>query len=363
MNVYDKLGVRTFINAAGTYTIFSGTLMHREVVDAMAEAATAFVDLRELHRKAGAYIAHLTGAEDAFISSGAAGGLLSAAAACIAGDDPEQIRRLPDTTGMKDEIVIQRSHRCSWDQAASTAGARLIEVDAAPDAIRHAIGPKTAALLYFIAHSKTNSVSLEEIVAIAREADLPLIVDAAAELPPPENLFDLPRMGVDLTLFSGGKGLKGPQASGLVLGRKGLIEACRLNSNPYASIGRPMKVGKEEIIGLVVAVDLYVRRDHEAEHRKWEGQVQYILDALGGFPGVIAEHGPDRTGDIPNAFVRLDPTTAGMTVDDLIQKLREGIPGIEVNRLDDGIRINPHIIADGDERIIARRLREIFSEA
>ena len=354
MNIYEKIGVRTFINAAGTYTIFGGTLMHKEVVDAMAEAATAFVDLRELHRKAGAYMAQLAGAEDAFISSGAAGGLLSATAACIAGDDPERIRRLPDTTGMKDEVVVQRSHRCSWDQAASTAGAKLIEVDAVPEAIRRAIGPKTAALLYFIAHSGTNSVSLEEIIEIAREADIPLIVDAAAELPPAENLFDLPKMGVDLTLFSGGKGLKGPQASGLVLGRKDLIEACRLNSNPQASIGRPLKVGKEEIIGLVTAVELYVARDHEAEHRKWEDQVQYILDASQGFPGVIADHGTDRTDSIPNAVVRLDPAAAGMTVDDLVLHLREGIPSIEVNRLGDGIQINPHIISDGDERVIAR---------
>ena len=362
MNVYDRLGVRTFINAAGTYTIFGGTLMHREVVEAMADAATAFVDLRELHRKAGAHIAQLTGAEDAFISSGAAGGLLSATAACMAGGDPKRIRGLPDTTGMKNEIVIQRSHRCSWDQAAWTAGATLIEVDPTAEAIRSAIGENTAALLYFIAFSKMDSVSLEEILGLAKETEVPLIVDAAAELPPPENLFDLPRMGVDLTLFSGGKGLKGPQASGLVLGRRDLVEACRLNSNPNASIGRPMKVGKEEIIGLVAAVELYVQRDHDAEHRKWEDQVQFILDAVTGFPGVIVERGPDRTDSIPNAIVRLDPSAARMQVDDLIQHLRGGVPGIEVNRIEDGIQINPHIISDGDEWIIARRLREIFSE-
>lgn len=356
MDVYSSLGVKPVINAVGTVTRLGGSLMPQEVLRAMAEASERYVDLTELHIAAGKRLAEVIGAEAAHVSSGAAGGLTLAAAACIAGSDPAKIRQLPDGEGLKTEVVIQRSHRTAWEQALRVAGARMVEVDPTPEALRAGIGPRTAAVMFFVAYSKIDSVPLPDAVRIAHEAGVRIIVDAAAELPPRSNLTAFLEMGADLVVFSGGKGVRGPQSSGLILGKRELVEACRLNGNPNAGVGRPMKVGKEEIVGLVAAVERFVRLDDEAERRRWEAQVDHVVEVLYGLPGVQVERVLDRTEYIPVARVASDR----MAPKAIAEQLRSGTPRIEVTASEQGVTVNPHMLTPGDEKTIARRLREIL---
>jgi L-seryl-tRNA(Ser) seleniumtransferase len=356
MDVYGSLGIRPLINAVGTVTRLGGSLMPAEVLRAMAAAAEGYVDLNELHVAAGRRIAELLGVEAAYVSCGAAGGLAVAAAACIAGSDPEKIRRLPEGDGLRTEFVIQRSHRTAWEQSLRVGGARMVEVAPTPEAIRAGIGPRTAAVMFFVAYSKADSVPLPEAARIAHEAGVRVVVDGAAELPPMSNLTAFLDAGADLVIFSGGKGLRGPQASGLVLGKKEMIEACRLNGNPNNGIGRPMKVGKEEIAGVVAAVERFVNLDHEAERRRWEAQVDHVVEVVYGLPGVRAERVMDRTGHIPAARVASDR----MESRTVAERLRTGEPRIEVSASAEGVTINPHMLREGDEKVIAKRLREIL---
>jgi L-seryl-tRNA(Ser) seleniumtransferase len=344
------------INAVGTVTVFGGSLMPPEVLRAMEAAAGGYVDLNELHVAAGRRIAGLIGVEAAYVSSGAAGGLALSAAACIAGSDPEKIRKLPEGDGLKTEIVIQRSHRTGWEQSLRVGGARMVEVEPTAEALRKGIGPRTAAVIYFMAYSRTSSVPLPDAIRIAHEGDVRIIVDAAAEIPPMSNLTAFLHAGADLVIFSGGKGLRGPQSSGLVLGKRDLIEACRLNGNPNGGIGRPMKVGKEEVVGLVAAVERFVKLDHDAEVRRWKAQVDHLVEVVYGLPGVRAERVLDRTGLIPVA--RIASERLGSKA--VAEQLRMGEPRIEVGASEDGVTINPHMLREGDEKVIAKRLREVL---
>jgi L-seryl-tRNA(Ser) seleniumtransferase len=210
--------------------------------------------------------------------------------------------------------------------------------------------------MFFMAYSKTDSVSLPEAAQIAHEKGVRIVVDAAAELPPMSNLTAFLHAGADLVIFSGGKGLRGPQASGLVLGKKELIEACRANGNPNNGIGRPMKVGKEEIAGVVAAVERFASLDHEAERRRWEAQVDHLVEVVFGLPGVRAERILDRTGHIPVARVASDR----MAPKAIAEQLRAGEPRIEVSASAEGVTVNPHMLKAGDEKVIAKRLREIL---
>ncbi len=356
MDVYGSLGIRPVINAVGTVTRLGGSLMPPEVLRAMAAAAEQYVDLSELHVAAGKRIAELIGVEAAYVSCGAAGGLAVAAAACIAGSDPEKVRRLPEGEGLKTEFVIQRSHRTAWEQSLRVGGARMVEVAPTAEALRGGIGPRTAAVMFFMVYSKTDSVTLPEAIRIAHEGGVRIVVDAAAELPPMSNLTAFLEAGADLVVFSGGKGLRGPQASGLVLGKKELIEACRANGNPNNGIGRPMKVGKEEIAGVVAAVERFASLDHDAERRRWEAQVDHLVEVVFGLPGVRAERILDRTDQIPVARVASDR----MAPKAIAEQLRTGEPRIEVSASAEGVTVNPHMLRPGDEKVIAKRLREIL---
>ena len=255
-SIYRKLGVRTYINAYGTLTTLGGTLMLPEVKRAMEEASQHFIQFHDLQAKVGRRLAELTGAEAAFVTSGASASLCLATCAVTAGGAPDKIDRLPRLDGMKSEIVIQKAHRNSYDHAFRMVGVTLVDVETAAET-RAAIGPKTAALAMVLSHNSLgHKVSLEEMIAIAHEANLPLILDAAAELPPAENLRKFVAMGADLVAFSGGKNLRGPQCSGLLLGRKDLIEAAYANSAPHNRFARIAKVGKEEIVGILTAVEI-----------------------------------------------------------------------------------------------------------
>jgi L-seryl-tRNA(Ser) seleniumtransferase len=364
MDVYARLGLRPIVNARGMNTMASGSLMPKPVLEAMAEAATAFVDMAELNARAGERIARLVGVEAAHVTSGSAGGLLLAAAACIAGDDPERIQRLPDTTGMRNEIVIQRCGRIHYDQALRTAGARLVEVgdpDRCPPAqVEGAIGDRTAALIFIESpRLGDQGVPADRMAAIAHAHGLPLIVDAASTLPPVGHLRRWIDQGADLVIYSGGKGIRGPQNTGLLLGRADLIRAAAANGAPNSAIGRPCKVSKEAIVGLVAALELFLQDDHDAEWERHLGEARLITGAVAGFPGVRARVEEDRAvWTAPTVLISLDAGAPGLTPTAVLDRLRAGEPPIMVRVFRGDLLIDPHCLRGDDAAIVARRLRE-----
>ncbi len=372
MSIYDELDIDPLINAYGTVTRIGGSLMPRDVLRAMDEASRQFVDVNELLEKSGRYLADLIGVEAALITSGAAAGLTVSTAACVAGTDPRRIERLPDTEGMADEVVVLKSHRFRYDQAVRQAGANLVEVGLGdrshPRDVERAIGEDTAAILYLQFdefETRNGSLPLQDVLAVGVEHVVPVIVDAAAEIPPPSNLARFNEMGADLVVFSGGKAIRGPQSSGLILGRADLIEACALNNYPRHSIGRPMKADKETIAGLVKAVELYLERDFNAQVKRWDQVVDYWLGELSDLDGVEVEAGyPDEPGIqpsiIPRVYLRWDGSGPDLTMEQVQRKLRNGHPRIAVGHTDKGLVLNPQTLRDDEEKIVARRVREVL---
>jgi len=369
-SVYQRLGVRPFINAYGTSTPLSGTLMAPEVTKAMVEASHNFVMLDDLQEKVGKRLAELTGAEAAFVTTGASAALCLATCAVTAGDDPEKMKRLPDLTGMKSEIVIQKAHRNPNDHAFRMVGVKLIEAETA-DEIRRAITNKTAAVAMVLSHNSLgHQVKLEQMIAIAHQAGVPLILDAAAEIPPPENLKRFVPMGADLVAFSGGKNLRGPQPSGILTGRKDLIAKAYANSCPRDYFARIAKVGKEEIIGLLAAVELYLSQDHAAQRREYHAKLNRISEHLRGVPTLFTELAPnDDYSHSPRLCIQWDEAKLGVTLDQMMSRLWEGEPAIYATDMRKyrphwkGLGIFPYNLLPGEEMIIARRVRRILTPA
>jgi L-seryl-tRNA(Ser) seleniumtransferase len=361
--IYRQLGVRPLINAAGTYTTLTGSLLVPQARDAMFEASRAFVPLVELQRAAGARIAKLVGVPAAMISSGGAGSILLATAACIAGKDPEKIKRLPDTTGMKNEVVIVRQHRSGFDHACRATGAKIVEVETS-DQLKSAIGPQTAMLYWVNIEEPKGKVSAKEFLAAGKSAGIPVFNDAAAELPPADNLNALVKQGFDLVGFSGGKGLHGPQSSGLLLGRADLIEAAHMNNNPYSdTIARTAKVGKEEIMGLLAAVEVYVKRDHAADQKLWTGMMQNVARDLKRVRGVTAEvYVPAYPGAHPVPYLRVKwDKSLPISYRECAKRLRDGEPSVEVNASADEITLASYMLNPGEERIVGWRMAEVLA--
>ena len=364
-NVYARLGVRPLINAAGTYTVLSSCLIPAEVRAAMEEAGQIHVSIPELHEAAGKRIAQLVGVEAALVTSGAAGSLLLGTAACVAGKDPERIKNVPDLQGMKDQVVIQKAHRFGYDHAVRAVGVKLVEVEGS-EQMKNALGSRTAMMLFLNSSDPKGSVKRAEFVEIARKAGVPSMIDAAADVPPASRLGEYNRMGFDLVCFSGGKGLQGPQCSGLLLGRKDLIEAAYLNGSPHAdSIGRAAKVGKEEIIGLLTALELYLKRDHKAQLKDWEQQIEFINKTASGIPGVIKSEAfvPEIANETPHTRIQWDPKVLPLKRKDVAARLREGEPRIEVrpsNEEDPILELAVWMLQPKEYRIVARRLREVL---
>lgn len=368
MDIYDELGVTKIINGAATLTRFGGSVMPPEVLAAMAEAAQHFVDIDELQQKVGEQIAVWTHNEAAYVSCGAAAGMVLSTAACIAGLDPDKRARLPYTDGMKNEIIIHKCWRVGYDFAIRQAGGKLVEIGTERSAtagdMEQAINEKTAAIFYFYNVSEMGGyVPLEQGIAIAKRHGIPLIVDAAAQIPPVENLWRFTQMGADLALFSGGKGLCGPQSSGLILGRKALIEACTFNACPRPFIGRPMKVGKEELVGLMAAVRRYLVLDHAGLMQSYEDQVQAVIAAFADHPHVTARRSfPNEAGQpMPRAEIVLDEAALRITRDEVLRQLRAGKPSILLAEAGEhGVFINPQTLRDGEVEIIITRLKQIL---
>lgn len=331
-DVIQELGVRSFINAGGTFTALTGSLMRPEVVAAIQVAARKFVKLEDLHEAVGHRIAELLSCPAALVTSGCASALALATAACVAGKDIGRIRQLPDTTGMKNEVIVQRSHRVPYDHAIRNAGVKMVEVGTR-EQLDQAIGEKTAMMFFFNAADPRGKIHHEEFVAIGKAHKIPTLIDAAADVPPVENLWKYTKLGFDLVGFSGGKGLRGPQSSGLLLGRKDLIEAARLNNSPNANtLCRTNKVNKEEIIGMLVALETYLKLDHAAEWKEWEERCRRITDALKDFPDVKTHvNVPQIANAVPHLQIRWDYQGRKVSVSDMVKKLRDGTPSIEVS--------------------------------
>lgn len=396
-DLYRRLGVRPVINAAGAVTRFGGVPLPEAVVQAMAEAAASCVAMEELQEAAGRVIAKATGAEAGYVTSGAAAGLTLAAAACLARLDVARMDRLPDTSGMPNEIVVQRAHRNAYDHAIRAAGARFVEAGylgypgaggTHPWQVEAAITERTVALFWPVMESP-GTVGLGACCEIAHRHGLPVIVDAAAALPPPENLRRFGAEGADLISFSGGKAIMGPQASGILCGRRDLIESVLLQHQdmdvhpeswsyraryldpgilpgpPHQGLGRGFKAGKEEIAGLVTALQRYVRRDHAADRARWERIVRTVVDGLAGLPHVRASLHAPATG-VPRAHVDLDEAALGLTAFDAIRRLLDGEPRVaagEGRARQGGLVINPMALRDEDVPALIARLRSLFSRA
>ena len=369
MSIYDTLGVRPVINANATLTKLGGSLMPPEVLQAMHDAARCFIDLHELQRSVGNRIAELTHNESAYVSCGAASGLALATAACITGNNPDLITRFPNLDGLRSEVIVHHTQRNGYDYAIQQTGATIVEIGTDEKTsigdLEAAINERTAAVFWFHgALVKPGNIPLAEVIRIAHEHGVPVVVDAAAQLPPASNLWYFTELGADLAIFSGGKDLRGPQSSGLVLGRKDLVEACRMHGSPNHAFGRPMKVGKEEMVGLLTAVELYINQDHEGRERYCETTVQQWCDALNEIEGVSAERSfPNEAGQpLPRCLVTVEPETVGMERDAIIQALLDGNPGISVAASkEDGIFLNPMTLGLGEERVVQQRLIAVLT--
>ncbi|MCS7061855.1 MAG: aminotransferase class V-fold PLP-dependent enzyme [Anaerolineae bacterium] len=367
MSIYDELGVRRIINANATLTRLGGSIMPPEVLAAMQEAADWFVDLDELHMRVGEKLAELTHNEAAYVATGAAAGIVLAVAACAARGDRERMMRLPDTSGMKNEALVFKSHRNGYDHAIRNAGLKIVEIGdgtvCTPAELEAAINDRTAVLVWFQgAMTGRGDLPLAQVIEICAIQGVPVIVDAAAQLPPLENLWQFTQMGAACAIFSGGKDLRGPQSTGLVVGKKWLIEAMRPLGNPNQGLGRPMKVGKEEMVGLLAAVKRYMSLDHAARRARDERIVAEWCRALNTRPGVCARRSfPNEAGQpLPRCEVILDDT-ARLTREALMAALMAGEPAISVAAADErGIFLNPMTLSDEEVGIVQARLLELL---
>ena len=353
---YEDLGVRPLINCVGTVTRYSGSLVLPEVRQAMAEASTRYVMIEELMEGVGARLAQVMQCEWGLVTNGCAAALTQVTAACITGADADKMQRLPDTTGMKNEVIVQTSHRMGYDRAITAAGVRLVEVTTRAD-LEAAFTERTAMIFVFGDAAERSEISVAELVASGRAHSVPVFVDAAAERPDVPNVYL--EQGVDAVAYSGGKCLRGPQASGMVLGRKDLLQAAFANGCPNAHIGRPMKAGKEEIMGLLAAVEKWVRRDHEAEWREWERRNQVIADAVSAIDSVSTSTRTPRPSNVsPHLSITWDADRVGVSPAQVRQALSAGSPRIETTGGNDGLTINPYMMEEGEAEIVAARLAQ-----
>jgi len=358
---FKELGIRTFINAAGTYTSMTGSLMPKEVIDAISYGSLEYVNLDELQDKVGERIAQLLNCEYATVSSGCFGAMSIAMAGVMSGKDPKKIKQLPDVTGLKHEVILQESHSIGYSQALTNVGAKLVKVKTS-DELEKAINEKTAMLWFLNANTDNGEIKWEEFVSLGKKHNIPTFIDCAADVPPVDNLFKFTRIGFDMVAFSGGKGLRGPQSAGLLLGKKEYIEAARLHTPPRGeTIGRGMKVNKEEVLGMLAALELYLARDHKAEWEMWEKQINLISNSVKSIDGVqTIIHVPPHANHVPSLKIRWDENTVKISPNKVREKLRNGIPSIETVGNKNEIGITTWMMVPGQEKIVAKKIQKIL---
>ena len=357
---YESIGVRPLINCRGTYTIISGSIILPEVRQAMYTASKQYVHIEELMEKVGSRIAELMQCEWGLVTNGCAAALCQVTAACVAGTDPGHVALLPNTEGMKNEVIVQPSHRHAYDHAVRMVGAKIIEAETMAD-LHASVSDSTAMLLVFGDTAESGKITVREMADVGRQYGIPTLVDAAAERPDIPNWYL--EQGVDAVAYSGGKCLRGPQASGLILGRKDLLQTAFLHGAPHHSLGRPMKVGKEEIMGLLAAVEKWVTRDHQAEWKEWERCLDLIGNVMGEFDSVTTSiRQPGRSNVAPVLEIRWDVDALGITGTTVGEQLSSGGPRIELDSGENGISVMPYMMEEGDAEIVADRLRFVVNQ-
>ncbi|NQW20637.1 MAG: aminotransferase class V-fold PLP-dependent enzyme [Chloroflexi bacterium] len=367
--VYKKLGVPPIINAQSWVTALGGSIMRPEVLQAMDDAARVFVDVKQLNLAAGEIVARICGAERGLVTAGCSAAQVLMVAACMTGKSEKNAEQLPDTTGMKNEVILFKGQRNRYDKAFVTAGATLVEYGSADSAttaeLEAEINEYTACIAFVVAGAIPAGIGLEETIRVAHEHGIPVIVDAAAELPPRSNLSKFHKMGADMVAFSGGKGIAGPQSAGLLAGKADLMEAVVMNSlnldSAVAAIGRPMKVSKENIVGMVTALQLFTDSDEAAEREGWVSKSQFVAERLTGISGLrveIEDESSNRQGTMPVLYFEDDYD--GPSVAEIKKQLEGGDPGIFVGGRGDEISIVMVNVQDGEEIIITERLNEIL---
>jgi D-glucosaminate-6-phosphate ammonia-lyase len=360
-SLYAGLGVKPVINGVGVVTVLGGSIMPPEVVRAMEEASRYFIPLPELEKKVGARIAELLKAPAAMVTCGAASAITVGTAACLSQGDPAKLRQLPNREGIRFEVIQQKSHRSGYEHQMELCGAKIVTVETGKE-LQAAINDRTGMMFFLNKGEPDGQIKSDEFVKIGKERGVPTMIDAASDATPMENLWKYTRQGFDLVIFSGGKALRGPQSSGLLLGRKDLVEASMPAMSPFGGIGRGMKVGKEELCGLLAAVERYLKVDHAAEFRELETRVASIRTALKGISGVQTDrHVPAIANEVPHVTIQWDESVRGLSSQQVTERLLAGDPPIHVQRPGKGQLLISVWMMRGDEhKIVGRRLREIF---
>jgi uncharacterized pyridoxal phosphate-dependent enzyme len=367
-NVYEELGVTTVINCQGTMTMLGGSLPRPELAAVMTQAGRHFVSIPELEVAAGKRIAQLLKLPEdysALVTSGAAAAIQSGLAGILTGDNEALIRQLPDLTGMKSEVIIQKSHHNPFDHQLRSTGIKLVEIETR-EQLQRAISDRTAMMHFTNFANAAGQIKVDEWVKLAKQHGVPCMNDAAADTPPVSHLWDYANMGYDLITFSGGKAIRGPQCAGLLIGRKELVAYALLNNSPHEdTLGRSQKVGKEEIVGMVKALELYLNDDHEALAKEWQNRLENIARLLAKAPGVSTSFfTPDVANHVPHMQITWDSARITATPRQLAQLLRNSKPSVVIASGEDrpGLVMNSFMLQPGEEEIVASRLLQIFRE-
>jgi L-seryl-tRNA(Ser) seleniumtransferase len=369
-NLLGELGIRTFINAAGTYTTMTASLMHEDVMDAIDYSAKEFCMLNEVQDKVGEKIAQMVHAEAAMVTAGAFSALTLGTAGILTGMDLAKVKQIPHRlgeSGIKSEVILQKGHFDGYEQAIYNTGVTIIPVETADD-VDHAVSEKTASMHFLNCNALEGKIMHDEWLQLAKKHNLPATIDIAADVPPVSNLWKYNDMGFSFVALSGGKALRGPQSAGILMGKKDIIAAARLNDSPNGvTIGRGMKVNKEEMLGMYAALDKYINQDHDKEWKIWEDNVAVINDAVKNIKGVTTEVSvPPIANHTPKLKISWDKNIIRMSRENLGDKLRNGNPSIEViswGDEDNSISLTVFMLKKGEEKIVARRIKEELSTA
>ena len=364
-NLFKELGIRTFINAAGTFTAMSGSLMHEEVLDALRSTGHEFAMIDEVQDKVGAKIAELCHAEAATVTAGCWSALVLGTAGVLTGMDVKKVGQLPQLDGMKSDVLVQKTHNSGYVHALTNTGIRIVEVETSDD-VEKAINEKTAMMWFLNYAGPDGKISDKEWVALGKKHNIPTMIDMAADATPVENLWKFNEMGFDLVCVSGGKGIRGPQSAGILMGKKDLIAAARLNAPPRGgNIGRGMKVNKEEILGMYVALEKFINTDHPKQWKIWEDRIAVMENAIKKINGVTATVTvPPVANRTPTLNISWDNSKVKVTREEFQELLRKGNPSIEVmGGKDFAISITSWNLQSGQENIVALRLKKEFIKA
>jgi L-seryl-tRNA(Ser) seleniumtransferase len=366
-NPYDELGVTTVINAEGTMTTLGGSLIHPEVEVVMAQASRHFVSMPALEEAAGRRIAQMLNLPDgnsALVTSGAAAAIQSGLAGILTGGNEKLIKQLPELTGMKSEVIIQKSHRNPFDHQLRGTGIKLIEIETR-DQLRAAVNDRTAMMHFTNFANDAGQIKVDEWVKLAKEYKLPCFNDAAADTPPVSHLWDYTNMGYDLVAFSGGKAIRGPQCAGLLIGRQDLIRYALLNNSPYEdTLGRGQKVGKEEILGMVKALELHLKEDHDALNKEWQDRLDLVSREITKVPGVSTSFfTPAIANHVPHMRIAWDSRIL-LTPQQVSQLLRTSKPSIVMTAGEEqpGLAMNSFMLQPGEDQVVANQLASILRQ-